>query len=214
MPRLLGQCNRRDRRTIRATQLPRPPGTAPSVPRRHARTPTGFNPVTSKAFPHRHSRPRFTIPSQGHHPCTNAQAPVGIWRCLPTAHHPVNPTVAIEGGWGEALGRSPLRMAEAANWDGCIAHATPLVGGSPAFNRQTLCAAPRPEGSAVAGLARGSLVGMSSMGAEQRRQAVERMLADDPATTQQQLAEAVGVSQSQVQRDVAELRKRGVLPRG
>jgi hypothetical protein len=103
-------------------------------------------------------------------------------------------------------------MAETANWDGCIAHATPLVG--EALIWRTLCAAPRREGSAVAGLARVSLVDVTKIGAEQRRQAVERMLVDDPATTQQQLAEAVGASQSQVQRDVAELRKRGVLPAG
>jgi hypothetical protein len=64
------------------------------------------------------------------------------------------------------------------------------------------------------GLARGSLVDMSKLGADQRRETIERMLADDPATTQQLLAEAVGASQSQVQRDVAELRKRGLLPAG
>ncbi len=52
------------------------------------------------------------------------------------------------------------------------------------------------------------------MGADQRRETIGRMLADDPATTQQLLAEAVGATQSQVQRDVAELRKRGLLPAG
>jgi hypothetical protein len=49
---------------------------------------------------------------------------------------------------------------------------------------------------------------------EQRRQAIERRLAEDPAVTQQQLAAELGTSQSQVQRDVTLLRKRGVLPAG
>jgi hypothetical protein len=57
-------------------------------------------------------------------------------------------------------------------------------------------------------------VDMGKVGADQRRETIGRMLADDPATTQQLLAEAVGASQSQVQRDVAELRKRGLLPAG
>jgi hypothetical protein len=58
------------------------------------------------------------------------------------------------------------------------------------------------------------MVGMSKMAAEQRRDAIRRMLAEDGSVTQQSLATATGVSQSQVQRDVAALRKRGVLPAG
>jgi hypothetical protein len=40
---------------------------------------------------------RLTIHTPAH---ANAALAVGIWRCLPTAHHPVNPTVTIDGGWG------------------------------------------------------------------------------------------------------------------
>ena len=55
---------------------------------------------------------------------------------------------------------------------------------------------------------------MGKTAAEQRRQAIERMLTDDPARSQESIAAELGVSQSQVQRDVADLRRRGVLPAG
>jgi hypothetical protein len=58
------------------------------------------------------------------------------------------------------------------------------------------------------------MVDMGNMAADQRRDAIQRMLAEDGSVTQQSLAAALGVSQSQVQRDVAELRKRGVLSAG
>jgi DNA-binding Lrp family transcriptional regulator len=58
------------------------------------------------------------------------------------------------------------------------------------------------------------MVDMGNMAADQRRDAIQRMLAVDGSVTQQSLAAALGVSQSQVQRDVAELRRRGVLSAG
>ena len=55
---------------------------------------------------------------------------------------------------------------------------------------------------------------MGKTAAEQRRQAIWRMLTDDPARSQESIGAELGVSQSQVQRDVADLRRRGVLPAG
>ena len=43
------------------------------------------------------------------------------------------------------------------------------------------------------------------MDAEQRRQAVERMLAEDPTTSQRSIAKALGVSQASIRRDMAAL---------
>jgi hypothetical protein len=55
---------------------------------------------------------------------------------------------------------------------------------------------------------------MRKMDADQRRLAVKRMLTDDPARSQESIGAELGISQSQVQRDVADLRRRGVLPAG
>jgi hypothetical protein len=50
--------------------------------------------------------------------------------------------------------------------------------------------------------------------AEQRKTAIKRMLTDDPARSQESIGAELGISQSQVQRDVADLRRRGALPAG
>lgn len=55
---------------------------------------------------------------------------------------------------------------------------------------------------------------MSGMSPDLRREAIGRRLAEDPSVPQQRLAAEFGCSQSQVQRDVAELRKGGSLPAG
>lgn len=55
---------------------------------------------------------------------------------------------------------------------------------------------------------------MSGMSPDLRREAIGRRLAEDPSVPQQRLATEFGCSQSQVQRDVAELRKGGSLPAG
>ena len=52
------------------------------------------------------------------------------------------------------------------------------------------------------------MVDMSKMGAEQRRDAIGRMLADNPAVTQQQLAAELGVSQNTISKDVRALEER------
>ena len=49
------------------------------------------------------------------------------------------------------------------------------------------------------------------MGPEQRRHAIERMLADDPATSQQTIAEACGVSQNTISKDLRALERAGGL---
>ncbi len=46
---------------------------------------------------------------------------------------------------------------------------------------------------------------------EQRRQAVERLLADDPDASQRAIAKALGVSQATVRRDIAALRPDSVV---
>ncbi len=55
---------------------------------------------------------------------------------------------------------------------------------------------------------------MELVDAEQRRTAIKRMLTDDPARSQESIGAELGISQSQVQRYIADLRKRGVLPAG
>ncbi|WP_406817405.1 hypothetical protein [Mycobacterium sp. M23085] len=52
------------------------------------------------------------------------------------------------------------------------------------------------------------------MSPDLRREAIGRRLAEDPSVPQHRLAAEFGCSQSQVQRDVAELRKGGLLPTG
>ena len=52
---------------------------------------------------------------------------------------------------------------------------------------------------------------MSSMAAEQRRAVIQRMLAEDPSATQQQLAGQLGVDQRTVSRDLDKLREAGVI---
>ncbi|MGO8849391.1 hypothetical protein [Mycobacterium sp.] len=55
---------------------------------------------------------------------------------------------------------------------------------------------------------------MGNMGADQRREAIAAMLTADPMRSQQSIGAELGISQSQVQRYVADLRRRGVLPPG
>lgn len=52
---------------------------------------------------------------------------------------------------------------------------------------------------------------MVGMTPEQRRQAIERMLAEDGSVTQQRIAAVLGVSQKTVSRDLEELKQRGGL---
>jgi DNA-binding transcriptional ArsR family regulator len=52
---------------------------------------------------------------------------------------------------------------------------------------------------------------MSKMGADQRRQAIQRLLAEDGSITQQQLAAELGVDQRTVSRDLDKLREAGVI---
>lgn len=52
---------------------------------------------------------------------------------------------------------------------------------------------------------------MSNMAADQRRETIQRRLADDPATTQQQLAAELGVDQRTVSRDIEKLRGAGAI---
>lgn len=54
-------------------------------------------------------------------------------------------------------------------------------------------------------------MGMGKTGAEQRREAIGRMLAEDPSATQQQLAAELGVDQRTVSRDLDKLREAGVI---
>jgi len=52
---------------------------------------------------------------------------------------------------------------------------------------------------------------MSTTTADQRRETIGRMLAENPSATQRQLAAELGASQKTISRDVDELRRRGVL---
>ncbi|MGO8964994.1 ArsR/SmtB family transcription factor [Mycobacterium sp.] len=52
---------------------------------------------------------------------------------------------------------------------------------------------------------------MGNTVADQRRAAIQRMLAEDPSATQQQLAGQLGVDQRTVSRDLDKLREAGVL---
>jgi DNA-binding MarR family transcriptional regulator len=54
------------------------------------------------------------------------------------------------------------------------------------------------------------MVGMGKMAANQRKAAIQRMLAENPAATQQAIAEQLGVDQRTVGRDVDKLREAGV----
>jgi hypothetical protein len=55
---------------------------------------------------------------------------------------------------------------------------------------------------------------MGNTPGDQRREAIAAMLAADPSRSQQSIGADLGISQSQVQRYVADLRRRRVLPAG
>ena len=99
-------------------------------------------------------------------------------------------------------------MADTAKWDGCIAHAIALVGSSHCRCLANLPYPPRRRVVATAGSKTCAImVGMGNMAADQRREAIKRVLAEDPAVSQQALAVALGVSQKTVSRDLEQLKR-------
>jgi biotin operon repressor len=112
-------------------------------------------------------------------------------------------------------------MAKTADFRGCIAAANPFRGAANKFSpRARLVAdwtARYVAAVVVASLeapACATIGSMREMSPDLRRQAIGRRLAEDASVPQQRLAAELGCSQSQVQRDVAELRKGGFLPAG